>query len=60
MIPVHNANWEVFFAGGQAPIMNGAYIVQSSDPATWSQNSESGGAGFVRIWAQDTLPASAP
>lgn len=28
----------------------GTYLVTDSDPATWSQNQESGGAGIAKVW----------
>lgn len=33
----------------------GTYLVTDSDPATWSQNAESGGAGIAKLWG---IPAS--
>jgi len=43
---VKNAGWT---AKPDAVVPAGTYTVIDSDPATWSQNSESGGLGFVTI-----------
>jgi hypothetical protein len=43
---VPNANWVVTL---NQPLPPGTYRVIDSDPATWSQNEGSGGAGFAAV-----------
>ncbi len=43
---VPNANWN---AAPNVTLPAGTYTVVDSDPVTWAQNSESGGAGHTRI-----------
>ena len=43
---VRNAYWE---CRPNVPIKEGTYTVIDSDPATWSQNAESGGQGFTEV-----------
>ncbi len=43
---VPNANWAVTL---DQPLPPGSYRVIDSDPATWSQNEGSGGAGFATV-----------
>jgi hypothetical protein len=33
-----------------APLSPGVYTIVDSDPATWSQNSETGGRGIAHVW----------
>jgi hypothetical protein len=48
---VPNATWTVT---PNLLIRKGVYSVSVTAPETWSYNSQSGGAGFVRIWARPT------
>ena len=47
-----NVNWVYVPASDALPLLNGQYTCTDSDSATWSQNKESGGQGFCRIWVQ--------
>lgn len=46
---VPNAYWA---ASPQVKLPAGRYTVIDSDPSTWSQNADSGGEGFVIVYAQ--------
>ena len=52
---VPNANWQT---EPGITIPSGTYRVKDSDPATWSQNSQSGGAGMVHIVYQQTTSSA--
>jgi len=45
---VQNAYWVV---QPKIQIPAGTYTVTDSDPSTWSQNGQSGGAGFTTVWS---------
>nr|HPN59875.1 carboxypeptidase-like regulatory domain-containing protein [Chitinophagaceae bacterium] len=45
---VQNAYW---VAQPKMQLPAGTYTVIDSDPSTWSQNGQSGGAGFTTVWA---------
>lgn len=49
---VPDANWIAAVPAGEQVVINGTYTVIDSDPATWSQNSDSGGFGFARVWVK--------
>jgi hypothetical protein len=54
---VPDASWEVTLQTTPAPvIIDGTYTCNDSDPSTWSQNAESGGLGFCRVWVYATQP----
>jgi len=44
---VQNANWTV---DANVTLPPGSYTIQDSSPATWAQNSQSGGRGFSKVW----------
>ncbi len=45
---VKNAYWEVL---PNVTLPPGEYTVADSDPATWAQNTETGGRGMCEVWA---------
>lgn len=56
---VPNANWTVAFGSASQPIViNGDYVCEDSDPATWSQNATSGGQGFCKVVVQNAVPVT--
>jgi hypothetical protein len=48
-----DVNWTATFATSPPIVLNGTYTVYDSSPATWSQNLQSGGLGFSRIWVEN-------
>jgi hypothetical protein len=47
-----NVNWTVNFPGPSNPVViGGGYFCSDSGPATWSQNQQSGGNGFCKVYA---------
>jgi len=48
-----NVNWVYVPASDAIPLLNGSYSCTDTDSATWSQNPESGGQGFCRVWVQN-------
>ncbi len=42
-----NVNWTV---DANVTLPAGSYTIQDSAPATWAQNSQSGGRGFSKVW----------
>lgn len=54
-----NLNWVATApAAAPPPVIDGAYTCTDSDPATWSQNAGSSGAGFCRVWVQAAAPGA--
>jgi hypothetical protein len=52
-----NVTWTATPPAGNVPvILRGAYSVDDSDPATWSQNSDSLGLGFSQVWVRKAVP----
>jgi hypothetical protein len=47
-----NEDWTVTLSSSEPAIINGTYACDDSDPSTWSQNSESAGQGFCRVWVE--------
>jgi hypothetical protein len=48
-----NANWTVMPGSASQPvIINGTYVCDDSDPATWSQDAASDGQGFCKVTVQ--------
>jgi hypothetical protein len=43
----------------QPVVINGRYSCRDSDPATWASNSDAGGRGFCRVFAQQAQVVSA-
>jgi hypothetical protein len=46
-----NVNWTVNFPATKPVVIAGGYYCKDSDPATWSQNQQSGGKGFCSVTA---------
>jgi hypothetical protein len=44
-------NWEEDVPLSPPTILDGIYTAGDSDPTTWSWSRQSGGKGFVRVWA---------
>jgi len=48
-----NVDWTVTPGSPTQPvIINGDYVCEDSNPATWSQDAASGGAGFCKVWVE--------
>jgi len=48
-----NVDWTVTPGSLTQPvIINGDYACEDSNPATWSQDAASGGAGFCKVWVE--------
>jgi hypothetical protein len=47
-----NENWYAYVPNDPPLILKGSYSCHDSQPATWSSNKDSGGAGFCTIWAK--------
>src|SRR5262249_23712546 len=45
-----NVNWTGTFVNPKPVYINGTYQCTDSDPATWSQNPQSGGKGFCQVY----------
>lgn len=54
---VPNANW---LAHPNVTLPAGTYTVIDSDPASWAQNAQSQGAGFVRVEGHPAQPGQIP
>ena len=63
------SGWEADVPTTTPVILDGSYSVEDSDPSTLSWSEASGGAGFLRVWAQlyappgtvySPLPSTAP
>lgn len=53
--PANALNW---LATPPSPtVIDGTYSCVDSDPSTWSQNAQSGGLGFCRVWVQAAVAA---
>jgi hypothetical protein len=52
----------LFAALPEAPpvVIDGTYTVSDSQPSTWSQNSQSQGLGFTRVWVRAATSTSHP
>ena len=46
-----NENWTVNYSTAKPTIVSGAYTCKDSDPATWSQDQQTGGKGFCIVTA---------
>jgi hypothetical protein len=46
-----NVNWTANFPTSSPVVIAGGYYCEDSDPATWSQNQQSGGKGFCTVTA---------
>lgn len=58
---VPNANWTVTRGSSSKPvIINGTYACEDSDPASWSQDAASGGAGFCKVFVQQAKAVTPP
>ena len=56
-----NVNWTGTAAQAPQPVViNGHYSCLDSDPATWSQNTKSGGAGFCTLTVKRAIKAKPP
>jgi hypothetical protein len=51
-----NVNWVASLATTQPVVIDGNYTVSDSQPATWSQNPQSRGFGFVEVWVAKATP----
>lgn len=50
-----NVNWSAATAPAVF-VLNGSYSVIDSSPSTWSQNAQSSGLGFSRVWVRTAVP----
>jgi hypothetical protein len=50
-----NENWYAYVPNNPPLLVQGAYTCNDSQPATWSSNKDSGGAGFCTIWAKKAV-----
>jgi len=50
-----NVNWTVNVSTSTPVILNGAYTCQDSDPASWSQNPQTGGKGFCIVYVTNAV-----
>lgn len=50
-----NVNWSATPAPAVF-VINGTYKIIDSSPTTWSQNAQSGGLGFSRVWLKAAVP----
>jgi hypothetical protein len=56
---VPDAAWTVTPGSSSQPvIINGTYVCDDSDPASWSQDATSGGQGFCKVVAQQAEPVT--
>jgi PKD repeat protein len=52
-----NVNWTASIpASGKPTVINGTYTCIDSDPASWSQNQQSGGRGFCQVYGVKAVP----
>ena len=57
---VANADWTAAVPAGQLAVINGSYSCKDSDPASWAQNSTSGGRGFCKVYAKAATAFTPP
>ena len=50
-----NVNWTVNVPTSKAVVINGTYTCQDSDPASWSQNPQTGGNGFCIVYVVNAV-----
>ena len=50
-----NVNWTVNVSTTKPVILNGTYTCQDSDPASWSQNPQTGGKGFCIVYVTNVV-----
>ena len=48
-------NWYVNFSTAKPVVINGTYSCVDSDPATWSQDQQSGGKGFCTVYVVNAV-----
>jgi hypothetical protein len=53
---VSNVNWYATVSITKPVILDGTYSCTDSDPATWSSDTASGGAGFCLVYANLAIP----
>jgi PKD repeat protein len=53
-----NVNWTVNVSTSTPVILNGTYTCQDSDPATWSQDPQTGGKGFCIVYVTNAVKSS--
>jgi PKD repeat protein len=52
---VPNVNWTVNVPTAKPVVINGSYTCQDSDPASWSQNPQTGGKGFCIVYVENAV-----
>jgi PKD repeat protein len=53
-----NVNWTATAPAGKPAVIDGTYSCQDSDPASWSQNQQTGGKGFCIVYGTNAVKTS--